>query len=470
VGLGWALAAVTLVAVLAAVAWAGLGKFGAREAGQADAAGSQKGPTIAVLAFDNLSDDPTMNAFADGLSEQLIADLSANGVYDVLARNTTFVYKGKAVDVPEIGRKLGAQYVIEGSVRRVADKLAVTAQLIDAPTGAHVWAQTLEEAAASTSAGDIQDKVARRISAAVADMEAGVIAQKEFQRSRNKSAEALSPFECVAAQGQTNSGIETGDIARARACLELTVKRNPSYAPAWSSLSQNLIIQRWYGSDLSPAEAQDIDKRAYLLAPALEAARRAVELAPDKAFAHFALAKAYYAACQPDRLRVEADRVIALDPSNVLALGAMGDWLAFSGDWDYGKRLAEKAIALAGPSAPTWWGWATAKSFYHAADYANAYQAFLLSYADGSWLDLLHVIYTLPYLGRTEEAKTRIPELVKLRPDISVHVADQFYKMWCFDEDYRAKMTKALRMAGLREEASQPGATKIEAAAQSATP
>jgi len=186
----------------------------------------------------------------------------------------------------------------------------------------------------------------------------------------------------------------------------------------------------------------------------LRAARS--ELAPDKAYAHFGLAKAYYVNCQRDRLRVEAERVIALNPGDMEAQGALGNWLAFGGDWDSGRRLAEAALTLAGPSAPTWWHQATAKGFYHKGEYEKAYQAFLLSYAEGSWLDLLHVVYTLPYLGRTEEAKARIPELIKLMPNMSVRLANQHYKMWCFDDDYIAKMDKALRMAGLRETADAP--------------
>jgi len=152
----------------------------------------------------------------------------------------------------------------------------------------------------------------------------------------------------------------------------------------------------------------------------------------------------------------EAERVIALNPGDMEAQGALGNWLAFGGDWDSGRRLAEAALTLAGPSAPTWWHQATAKGFYHKGEYEKAYQAFLLSYAEGSWLDLLHVVYTLPYLGRTEEAKARIPELIKLMPNMSVRLANQHYKMWCFDDDYIAKMDKALRMAGLRETADAP--------------
>ena len=229
-----ALAVVALVAVIGAVGWVGFARFGVREGGDVSI-DPTKGATIAVLAFDNLSGDPALNGFADGMSEQLIADLSASGVYDVLARNTTFVFKGKAVDVPEIGRKLAARYVIEGSVRRVGEKLSVTAQLIVARTGAHVWAQTYEEETASTSPGEIQDKVAERIAVAVGDIGLGVIPITEYQASLGKTAELLSPFECVVAQFQFGSG--PGATGRVRRCAELAVQHYPHYAQGWAALT-----------------------------------------------------------------------------------------------------------------------------------------------------------------------------------------------------------------------------------------
>jgi tetratricopeptide (TPR) repeat protein len=117
-----------------------------------------------------------------------------------------------------------------------------------------------------------------------------------------------------------------------------------------------------------------------------------MKLAPDHASTHFMLAYAYYAACQADRMRVEAERVVALNPNGADALGPLGNFLAFAGDWDYGRQLAEKAIELAGPSAQSWWWWATAKGYYHKGDYAKANEYFLRAYTSGSWLDELHEV------------------------------------------------------------------------------
>jgi tetratricopeptide (TPR) repeat protein len=129
----------------------------------------------------------------------------------------------------------------------------------------------------------------------------------------------------------------------------------------------------------------------------------------------------------------------------------LGNLLAYAGDWDYGRKLAEKGIALAGSAAPSWWWWVVAKDYYRKGEYANALESFQRSYADQNWLDHLHLVYTLPHLGRIDEARAQIPGLLRLKPDISVSAADRYYKTWCFDADFRSRMTDALRMAGLAE-------------------
>ena len=118
-----------------------------------------RGPTVAVLAFDNLSGDPGQEAFVDGFGDELITALSKFGLR-VIARNTTFTYKGKAVDIMELGRRLQAQYVVEGSFRRNQDRISINVQLIDARIGTHVWAQSYERSTSSASLEAIQDEIA----------------------------------------------------------------------------------------------------------------------------------------------------------------------------------------------------------------------------------------------------------------------------------------------------------------------
>jgi adenylate cyclase len=452
----WAGALFVVLAAIGIVVWQSTdrtGVSGQTSAGLgAQTSTSPRGPTIAVLPFDNMTGDPSQDFFSNGLTDELITVLSRFGPLRVLARNSTSAYKNKAVDPQELGRQLQAQYIIEGSFRRVPDQVSVVAQLIDARTGTHIWAQTYERPTTPTSIFVVQDDIAQHIGAAVGD-KTGAVAKAELERTRDKPATELSSYECVL-QGYQAMTIATAvePLQRARRCLEATVERDPKYADAWAVLALILTTQRWYGIGLASPDADDIDNRAYLIPRIVEIANRAVVLAPESASAHLALLKAYYVNCQPDRMRVEAERVLAINPNDAVALGQMGNWLAFAGEWDYGRQLAEKGIALAGPAAPRWWWWATAKDYYRKGEYAKALEFFRRSYVEQNWLDHLHLVFTLPYLDRIDEARAQIPSLLKLKPDMSVRQADRWYKMVCFDADFRQRMTTALRRAGLREE------------------
>lgn len=337
-----------LVLLSAVVALAGIGAWQVTKRSQAPPRlEAARGPTIAVLPFDNLSGDQSQEFFSDGISEALITGLSHFDHLRVLARNTTFAYKKRAIEMQELGRQLQAQYVIEGSLRRVPDQISVTAQLIDARTGTHVWAKTYERSATSASLLGLQNDIAHHIGTAIGDIRTGAIAKADLERVRAKPATELSSYECVLQGYQASAAQSAAEpMRRARACLEATVKRDPTYAEAWAILTRILYIQRSWGTGVD-----DIDKRVDLVPRMVEAGNRAVELAPENAAAHFALFSAYAATCQTERMRVEADRVLAINSNDASALGLIGNLLAYAGDWDYGRQLAEKALALAGGSA-----------------------------------------------------------------------------------------------------------------------
>ena len=208
--------------------------------------------------------------------------------------------------------------------------------------------------------------------------------------------------------------------------------------------------QRVFGWGLPPEEAS-VEKRAHLGDRVLQAALRARELAPLDSSAPFTVALGYFATCQADRALVEGEKAAALNPYSPLVLGSVGQYVAFTGHWDQGVALAEKAIRLAGPSAsPDWW-WPTAKRAWQRGEYQEAYAAFQHGYFDSFWLSQLDLAYTLPFLGRVDEAKQHVAALLKMDPTMTIREADAFYKLVCFDTAYREKMSGALRQAGLPE-------------------
>jgi tetratricopeptide (TPR) repeat protein len=218
----------------------------------------------------------------------------------------------------------------------------------------------------------------------------------------------------------------------------------------WEALATVIQQQRIWGWGLPPEEAS-VEKRSHLADQELQAALRALDLAPLDGSAAYYVAQGYFATCQPERVLVEAEKAAALNPYDAGRLGPLGLFVAFTGHWDEGNALAERAIKLAGPSAvPVWW-WPKAKRAWFRGDYPEAYEAFQRAYIESFWLSHLDLAYTLPFLGRVDEAKQHVAALLKMVPTMTIREADAFYKLVCFDAAYREKMVGALRQAGLPE-------------------
>ena len=184
----------------------------------------------------------------------------------MLARNTTFTYRDKPIDVPELGRKLNANYVIAGSIRHVGNQIRVRAQLIDTVDGYHAWSQKYERNATATDLLSIQVDLAEKISISLGGWSGG-IALAEVQRSRSKPVSELSDYECmVQAFTAINAGFEDESThVRSRACLETLVQREPNFAEARTLLAAVRADKPWLTSGLDPSEADDFKKQIDLV-------------------------------------------------------------------------------------------------------------------------------------------------------------------------------------------------------------
>jgi tetratricopeptide (TPR) repeat protein len=235
-----------------------------------------------------------------------------------------------------------------------------------------------------------------------------------------------------------------------RDCLEAAAQKEPLNANVWIALENVVRGQRVWGWGLPPDEAS-IEMRDHLADRELQAGVRAVDLAPYDAKAQTALANGFYAKCQSDRFRIEAEKAVALNPYDADNLGAVGTYLGFSGFWDEGTAFAEKAIKLMGPAAP-WYFWlAPAKRHFFRGEYPEAYDAFQRAYMESFWVSHLDLAFVLPFLGRTDEAKEHVATLLKMYPSMSVAEADAFYRLLCYGPTLREKIARGLRQAGLPE-------------------
>ena len=229
-----------LLALAAAGAWLARDRWAPvpKETVEDVAQGLPKGPAIAVLPFVNLSGDPKQDYFSDGLTEDILTELSRARDLRVLARNTTFQYKGKAVDVGKLGRELKVRYVLEGSVRRAEDQLRVTAQLIDAETGSHIWADRYDREMADVFL--VQDEIVNQIVAKIAGSY-GAIERNEAKTAARKSPEQIRAYDLVLrARERHTMGLDQRDLSRGR--------EHPCSKPSRSIQQTRKRAASWPGS------------------------------------------------------------------------------------------------------------------------------------------------------------------------------------------------------------------------------
>jgi adenylate cyclase len=395
-------------------------------------------PTVAILPFANVTGDPQYDTVTQRIGQKMRDAASNAPIWRIVGRSAG---TGGA-DAIDAGRQLNADYVVTGSLEAGGDALRVTLQLADVHSGARLWSQTISPVLEKPNTAAAEAEVAGRAESLLDE----AISEAESARLSSAGDITKTTWGCVL----LGFNPKPDTAASARECLEAAVQREPSNPNVWESLAEVINAQRVWGWGLPPEEAS-VEKRSHLADQELKAALRALDLAPLSGHAQYYVALGYYATCNADRVRIEAEKAAALNPYNAAVLGSLGLFVAFTGHWDDGKALAEKAMKLAGPTAvPVWW-WPAAKQAWFRGEYQVAYEDFQRAYIESFWLSHLDLAYTLPFLGRVDEAKQHVAELLKMYPTMTISEADAFYKLVCFDPAYREKMAGALRQAGLPE-------------------
>jgi TolB-like protein len=287
-------------------------------------------PSIVVLPFSNMSDDPEQEYFADGMVEEITTALSKVRWFFVVARNSSFTYKGRAVDLRQVGRELGVRYVLEGSVRKAGDRVRISGQLIEAATGGHLWAERYDRRIADIFA--VQDEMAERIIAAI---EPELYAAEHF-RSQRKPPESLDAWECVIrALSYMGQCTRTAD-AQAEVLCRRAIAISPDYGQAHSLLAWVLIRRASLAGELINA----------ILPEARAEARRALGLDQGDAWAHLTSGQVLWR----NRRHCEAERAfrrsLELNPNFALAHALLGGALAAKGAYENAMATAEYALRL----------------------------------------------------------------------------------------------------------------------------
>jgi TolB-like protein/Flp pilus assembly protein TadD len=325
-------------------------------------------PSIAVLPFTNMSDDPGQDYFADGMVEDIITALSRCSGLAVIARNSSFTYKGKAVDIREVGRELGVGYVLEGSVRRGGDRLRITGQLIDATTGAHIWADRFEGDASEVFT--LQDSITESVVAAIEP----ALELAEMDRRRSVPASELDAYDLLLRAASLRDTFTAESLAAAVGCLEQALAIDPDYAPAlaaaaycdalrhfqgWAKPEEayrdKAVAYAWRAAELAPNDAQVLWMAAFAIwnmadeiEPARELFSRSLAINPNSAMA-LTLGGWIEAMCGNTALGrpliMRAQRLNPRDPRGWFAAGAMAICAVVDGDFDEAMLWAEKALA-----------------------------------------------------------------------------------------------------------------------------
>lgn len=439
----WVVVGALGLVIAAALVWQGARLFGSSAspttAAEDHALAMPAGPRIAVLPFLNLSGDPGKQYFSDGITEQLIMELARFRDFMILPLGTTRGYSSASTDPREIGRNLGIDYVLEGSVRAVEQTLRISARLIDAREATHLWVQTYESALTPENIFEIQDTISKKVAGTIAG-KYGILAHSGMARSKRKSPESLRSYDCVLRFYDYQISINPERHKDIRACLENAVEADPGYSEAAAVLATVYMHEKRFG--FNPR-----DPSVNPSVRAVKLAKRAISLDPTNPTGHLVLATLHFSDGDLRGFKEAGERAIGLNPNNSDFLAHYGMRLAFIGEWDRGLALLRKAIAL-NPAHPHWYRFPFVLFDYRRGDYESALlEADKIEMPKFFWLPLVRAMI-LGRMGRSDEAQQAAQDLLALKPDFQ-REGMALIRIWQFRDDMVEKMVAGLRKGGV---------------------
>ena len=390
-------------------------------------------PSIAVLPFVNMSKDPEQEYFSDGITEEIITALSKVPNLFVIARNSTFTYKGKPVKVKQVSEELGVRYVLEGSVRKTGDRVRITAQLIDALSGHHLWAERYDRDLKDIFA--LQDEITMKVITALqVELTAGEMAGVIAKGTKNidafiKYMQAFELFNRVTKEGN----------AQARKILEEAIALDPEYPRLYMGLAETHFMDVWFGTTESPDQS---------LARAFELAQKAISLDDSNAAAYGVLGQIYGMKRQYDKAIAECERAVSLDPNsadNFLRLGMVLNW---AGRAEEAIPYLQNAIRL-NPLPPANYFVHLAVPYRDLGQYEKAIEASkkALQRDPNNQFAYIHMAVSYIRLGLEKEARAAAAQILTIDPKFSL---ERYAKILPFPQPVADLVIEDLRKAGLK--------------------
>jgi adenylate cyclase len=343
--------AVLVGAFLGIFGWLGAGLLDSRSWSGSD--GSEhaatelpRGPKIAVSPFLSLSDDPKQAYFAQGITDQIVADLARFKALFVLSMQPTAKYQEPSADPQRLRQEVGIDYLLTGSVQRDGDQIRLSTRLVDPESGRIIWSETYGEELTPSNVFEIQEDISQQVSAIIAS-NYGIIVEAGQTEAQHRPPTSLAAYDCVLRYYSYQRFFDQQEHAKVRACLERAVELDPEYAEAWAVLANVYAQERRFGFN-PRRELYDPYERS------LTAAYRAAEIEPRNPTAQLMLANALFDRHNLAGFRAAGERAITLDPNDPDLLAHYGTRLTFIGEWERGVALVTKAIAL-NSEHPQWY-------------------------------------------------------------------------------------------------------------------
>jgi adenylate cyclase len=394
-----------------------------------------KSPSIAVLPFVNMSDDPEQEYFSDGITEEIITGLSKVPRLIVIARNSSFTYKRKPVKVQQVGQELGVRYVLEGSVRRAADRVRITVQLVDATTGHHLWAERYDRFLKDIFA--IQDEITVNVMRA---MQLELIEGKQACEWIKRGSQKLEAYEKGMKGMELFRFFSPEGNVQARKIFEECIALDPEYPGPYVMLAWTYLTAVYNGWSKSPEES---------ITQALELAQRAIALDSSQADAFSLLGNIYLLTRQYEKAITEGERAVALNPNRADSHVWLAMILTASGDPKGAIDLIYKAIRL-NPFPPNWYFFSLGNAFFMLGEYNQAVEAYkkALQHSPDLLLAYIGLAASFSASNRAEDARAAASQIVRIDPKFSIEVFARSltYK----NENHKEFWIDNLRKAGLK--------------------
>jgi adenylate cyclase len=391
-------------------------------------------PSIAVLPFNNLSGDPEQGYFSDGLTEEIITTLSRVPKLFVIARNSTFTYKGKPVKVQQVSEELGVRYVLEGSVRKAGDKIRITAQLIDALNGHHLWARQYDRSLEDIFA--VQDEITKKIITAMQVK----LTEGEQARATAKGTDNLEAYLKYLQAYELMHRLNPESNALGKQLAEEAIALDPEYASAYYLLARTHVLAVWLGTSKSPKQS---------VAKAMELLQKAMVLDDTLADAHAFLGYLYSMKRKHDKALALGEKAVALNPNSAESHMRYGKILTFAGRYEESIPELKTAIRL-NPIPPNLYLYSLGISYCWTGQYEEAVKwcEKAVRREPNSLFARLFMAMAYSFSGRDEEARIEAAEVLRIYPKFSLKKFAK--KVGYKNQEDKERLIIALRKAGLK--------------------